>query len=143
MVENRIPATQWTALGLRLLVAASAVVLSLAGVTGSLANNDVLSMTLTVIGLSNLAVTITLLTRGLRRYASIIQSAADWLTAGAVAVLTQGHGPSLLLIVVGIGGVGEKTLEGGREQLAHWGVPIEALATITDMSEGKIVVSGQ
>ena len=43
--------------------------------------------------------------------------------------------------LAGIAAVVEKTFEGGREQLAHWGVPIEALATITDMSEGRIVVS--
>ena len=30
-----------------------------------------------------------------------------------------------------------------RSQLAHWGVPVVALATISDMSEGKIVVSDQ
>ncbi|MBK8137802.1 MAG: GAF domain-containing sensor histidine kinase [Chloroflexi bacterium] len=143
MVENRIPATQWTALGLRLLVAASAVVLSLAGVTGSLANNDVLSMTLTVIGLSNLAVTITLLTRGLRRYASIIQSAADWLTAGAVAVLTQGHGPSLLLIVVGIGGVGMNRLEWPWGALAGLGTFIAvAVGLVLGQPEGVEALQG-
>ncbi len=41
--------------------------------------------------------------------------------------------------VVGIGAVVEKVFEGGRELLSGLGVPIEALATITDMSEGKIV----
>lgn len=41
--------------------------------------------------------------------------------------------------VVGVGAVIEKTFEGGREALKGLGVPIEALAVIADMSEGKIV----
>ncbi|OGO10261.1 MAG: xanthine phosphoribosyltransferase [Chloroflexi bacterium RBG_13_68_17] len=43
--------------------------------------------------------------------------------------------------VVGIGAVIEKDFEGGRQLLSSLGVPIEALATITDMSEGRIVFS--
>jgi hypothetical protein len=35
----------------------------------------------------------------------------------------------------------EKTFEGGRDVLAHWGVPIEAVASITDMSGDEIVVA--
>ena len=42
--------------------------------------------------------------------------------------------------LVGIATVVEKTIEGGRELLEHWDVPIEAMATIIDMDEGKIVV---
>jgi xanthine phosphoribosyltransferase len=41
--------------------------------------------------------------------------------------------------VVGIGAVIEKTFEGGRDALKPLGVPVEALAVIVDMSEGKIV----
>jgi xanthine phosphoribosyltransferase len=41
--------------------------------------------------------------------------------------------------VVGIGALVEKTFEGGRALLTPLGVPIEALATISDMSDGKIV----
>jgi len=41
--------------------------------------------------------------------------------------------------VVGIGALVEKVFEGGRNMLAPLGVPIEALATITDMGDGKIV----
>jgi xanthine phosphoribosyltransferase len=41
--------------------------------------------------------------------------------------------------VIGIGVVIEKTFEGGREALRPLGVPIEALAMITDMRDGKIV----
>ncbi len=42
---------------------------------------------------------------------------------------------------VGIAAIVEKDFEGGRAELAHWGVPIVALATITDMSEGRIVLA--
>lgn len=41
--------------------------------------------------------------------------------------------------VVGIGTLVEKTFEGGREVLADLKVPIESLAAISDMSDGKIV----
>ena len=67
----------------------------------------------------------------------------DFLASGrtidALARIVAAAGATL----VGIAAVVEKTFEGGREQLAHWGVPILALATISDMSEGKIVVSDQ
>jgi len=59
-------------------------------------------------------------------------------TTDALARIVAAAGATL----VGIAAVVEKTFEGGREQLAHWNVPIEALATITDMNDGKIVVSG-
>jgi xanthine phosphoribosyltransferase len=41
--------------------------------------------------------------------------------------------------VVGIGALIEKTFDGGRDLLSSVGVPIEALAVITDMQEGEIV----
>jgi len=41
--------------------------------------------------------------------------------------------------VVGVGAVIEKSFEGGRRALATLQVPIESLAIISDMSEGKIV----
>lgn len=41
--------------------------------------------------------------------------------------------------VVGVGAVIEKTFEGGRALLATLGIPIESLASITDMSEGRLV----
>jgi xanthine phosphoribosyltransferase len=41
--------------------------------------------------------------------------------------------------IVGIGAVIEKRFEGGRDLLSDLGVPIEALAVITNMSSGKIV----
>ncbi len=43
--------------------------------------------------------------------------------------------------LVGITAVVEKSFESGRELLAHWGVPIESIAIITDMSNGRIVVA--
>ncbi len=41
--------------------------------------------------------------------------------------------------VIGIGAVIEKTFEGGRAVLADLQIPIESLATIADMSDGRIV----
>jgi xanthine phosphoribosyltransferase len=41
--------------------------------------------------------------------------------------------------IVGIGVLIEKRFEGGRDVLSHLKVPIEALAVIVDMSDGKIV----
>ncbi len=43
--------------------------------------------------------------------------------------------------IVGIGAVIEKAFEGGRAALAPLGVPVEALAIVTDMSNGKIVLA--
>ncbi|MDH7487981.1 MAG: xanthine phosphoribosyltransferase [Anaerolineae bacterium] len=40
--------------------------------------------------------------------------------------------------LVGIGAVIEKTFEGGRAVLEHYGVPIYALVTITSMEDGRI-----
>jgi xanthine phosphoribosyltransferase len=41
--------------------------------------------------------------------------------------------------IVGIGVLIEKRFEGGRDVLSHLNVPIDALAVIVDMSDGKIV----
>lgn len=41
--------------------------------------------------------------------------------------------------VVGVAAVVEKTFEGGREALSRYGVRIEALVTITNMDNGRIV----
>lgn len=64
----------------------------------------------------------------------------DFLATGrtieALAQIVINAGATL----VGIAAVVEKTFEGGRAKLAHWGVPIEAAAVITDMSDGRIVV---
>ncbi len=64
----------------------------------------------------------------------------DFLATGrtieALAAIVDHAGATL----VGIATVVEKDFEGGREALAHWQVPIAAVATITDMSEGRIVI---
>jgi xanthine phosphoribosyltransferase len=57
-------------------------------------------------------------------------------TIDALARIVAAAGSTL----VGIVTVVEKTFEGGRELLGRWGVPIEAMAIITDMSEGRITV---
>ncbi len=44
--------------------------------------------------------------------------------------------------LVGIGVLIEKSFEGGREALAHLGVPIESLATIAEMQDGQIRLAG-
>ncbi len=41
--------------------------------------------------------------------------------------------------LVGIAIVVEKTFEGGRLALEHWGVPIEAVAQIIEMEDGRII----
>jgi xanthine phosphoribosyltransferase len=64
----------------------------------------------------------------------------DFLASGrtieALARIVKNSGATL----IGIASVVEKTFEGGREALAHWGVPIQSVAAIRDMSEGKIVI---
>ena len=60
-------------------------------------------------------------------------------TIDALARIVQSAGAEL----VGIAAVVEKIFEGGRDELAHWGVPILALATIVDMSEGQIILNDE
>jgi xanthine phosphoribosyltransferase len=57
-------------------------------------------------------------------------------TINALARIVQNSGATL----VGIATVVEKTFEGGREALQHWGVPVEAAAVITSMNKGKIIM---
>jgi xanthine phosphoribosyltransferase len=63
----------------------------------------------------------------------------DFLASGqtilGLARLAQVAGAS----VVGIGALVEKTFEGGRDVLKALNVPIEALAMIANMDEGKII----
>ncbi len=65
----------------------------------------------------------------------------DFLATGAtilgLARLAQAAGAA----VVGVGVVIEKAFEGGRQMLAPLGVPIEALAIVTDMSDGRVVLA--
>jgi len=44
-------------------------------------------------------------------------------------------------VLVGVGAVVEKSFERGREALLPLHVPIESLAVITDMSDGKVVLA--
>ena len=63
----------------------------------------------------------------------------DFLASGqtimGLARLAQAAGAR----IVGIGAVIEKSFEGGRQALLSLNVPIESLAIISDMSDGKIV----
>ena len=65
----------------------------------------------------------------------------DFLATGhtilGLARLAQAAGAA----VVGIGAVIEKTFEGGRDVLKPLNIPVESLAIITDMSDGKIVLA--
>ena len=58
-------------------------------------------------------------------------------TINALCRIVQNAGATL----VGIAAVVEKDFENGRLALAKWNVPIESMAIITDMSDGKIVVA--
>ncbi len=60
-------------------------------------------------------------------------------TIDALGRIVQAAGATL----VGIAAVVEKTFEGGRAELAHWGVPVLSLAVIVDMSDGKIVLNDE
>ena len=60
---------------------------------------------------------------------------ARGLTIDALARLVADAGAHL----IGIGAVVEKVFEGGRDVLAHWNVPIESLAVIANMDNGRIV----
>ncbi len=62
---------------------------------------------------------------------------ASGLTIMALARLVKAAGATL----VGIGALVEKSFEGGRELLSILDVPVETLAVITDMSDGKLVLA--
>lgn len=65
----------------------------------------------------------------------------DFLATGqtilGLARLAQAAGST----IVGVGTVIEKTFEGGRAALKILNVPVESLAMITDMNDGKIVLA--
>ena len=106
MLENHSQATQWTALALRLITTAAALALSLADRGGVLPESNVLTLPLALIGVSNLAAAGAIMIPGLNNLRNMIQSAADWLTAGAAAALVYNSPLALLLLTVGIGGTG-------------------------------------
>ena len=58
-------------------------------------------------------------------------------TIAALVRLVQKAGAEL----VGIGVLIEKQFEGGRKVLAHLNVPIEALVTIVEMRDGRIILA--
>ncbi len=58
-------------------------------------------------------------------------------TIGALVRLVRHAGAEL----VGIGALIEKSFEGGREELEELGIPLHALVTVTDMSDGRIVLA--
>ncbi len=62
---------------------------------------------------------------------------ATGLTIDALARIVRNSGAAL----VGIAVVVEKLFEGGRAALEHWGVPVEAMVTILDMSGDKILLA--
>ena len=61
---------------------------------------------------------------------------ASGATIAALVRLVEHAGATL----VGIGAAIEKQFEGGREDLAHLNVPIVALAVVSDMDDGKLVL---
>jgi xanthine phosphoribosyltransferase len=67
----------------------------------------------------------------------------DFLASGrtidALARIVQASGATL----VGIAAVVEKVFEGGREELAVWKVPIEAIASIVAMRGGRIILADE
>jgi xanthine phosphoribosyltransferase len=67
----------------------------------------------------------------------------DFLATGATLMALARMVKSAGSTLVGVGVVVEKSFEGGRDVLRRGGyehIPVEALAVITDMSDGKIVV---
>jgi xanthine phosphoribosyltransferase len=64
----------------------------------------------------------------------------DFLASGATIMglirLAQTAGAA----VIGVGALIEKTFEGGRKLLRPLGIPVESLACITSMEEGKVVL---
>ena len=64
----------------------------------------------------------------------------DFLASGATIMGLVRLAQSAGAAVVGVGTLIEKTFEGGREVLRPLGVPIESLACITSMDDGKVVL---
>jgi len=62
---------------------------------------------------------------------------ATGLTIDALGRIVRRSGAAL----VGVAVVVEKLFEGGRAVLEHWGVPVEAMVSISDMSGDKIVLA--
>ena len=65
----------------------------------------------------------------------------DFLATGQTILALARLATAAGATIVGVGAVIEKAFEGGRSTLAELNVPIEALAIIADMSNGKIVLA--
>ncbi len=65
----------------------------------------------------------------------------DFLATGQTILALARLAAAAGATVVGVGAVIEKAFEGGRAALAGLGVPVETLAIVTDMSNGKIVLA--
>jgi len=63
----------------------------------------------------------------------------DFLASGATILGLARLAESAGATIVGVGALIEKTFEGGRQALAHLGVPIESLARIHAMEGEKII----
>ena len=63
----------------------------------------------------------------------------DFLASGATILGLVRLAEAAGATIVGIGALIEKTFEGGREALKHLNLPVESLARIASMDEGKIV----
>jgi xanthine phosphoribosyltransferase len=63
----------------------------------------------------------------------------DFLATGATILGLVRLAQSAGAVIVGIGALIEKTFEGGREALAHLGLPIESLARIRSMEGDQIL----
>ncbi len=67
----------------------------------------------------------------------------DFLASGATILGLVRLAEAAGATIVGVGALIEKTFEGGREALKHLNLPVESLARIVSMGEGKIVFSEQ
>ena len=65
----------------------------------------------------------------------------DFLASGATILGLVRLARAAGATVVGVGALIEKHFEGGREAVAHEGVPVHALACVTSMDDGKIVLA--
>jgi xanthine phosphoribosyltransferase len=67
----------------------------------------------------------------------------DFLASGATIMGLVRLAQTAGACVVGIGTLIEKSFEGGRRVLQPLGLPVESLAVITSMDDGKIVFAGE
>jgi xanthine phosphoribosyltransferase len=63
----------------------------------------------------------------------------DFLATGATILGLVRLAQTAGAVIVGVGALVEKTFEGGRDALAHLGVPVESLARISGMDGDRII----